>query len=258
MVYVHTRIISIYPLLFIVWPLCLWLLIEVLSRFKGRRLNLWTFLATFIIYLFITQMRVIENQEGIFFDLNAIINMPLLTNIVLVEAAILFVYKSLKTPSVKFRDAAPFIGFASVIPWLAPLIVESAVLARWFAEDRFYEMTEGKCIGGAGFSDILFHYGGRNFVISLTLFLTWIFLLRGTRRISQLWEERKDKEAMREEERQWRLRVWENPLTLLDDEERSVFLTSYGHLSREQQNEILRNKILPDKGIILINPKKGE
>lgn len=258
MVYIHTQIISIYPLLFIVWPLCLWLFIEILGQFKGERLNMLAFLATFLIYLFITQMLVVERWGGIFFDLERVPNMPLLSYFVLGEAAILFLYKLLSAPSVKLNDIISFIGFASIIPWLAPLIVESVVLARWSLEGGFYRMTEGKCIGGGGFNDILFHYGGRNFIISLTLFSTLVLLVQGVQRANLLMEERRHRKALQEESRRWRIRVWEDPTTLLNDDERAAFQTAYRHLSREQQNEILRSKVLPGKGIILEDPGEVE
>jgi len=253
MVHIHVNIIPIYPLLFIVWPLCLWLLIETIRQFKERGLNILAFSATFLAYLVATQKLMVERPEGIFFDLGSVPNMPLLSYVVLGEAAVLFLYEMFRAKSVKLNDVIPFISFASIIPWLAPLLVESVALVRWFIEGSFFKMTEGKCVGGAGFNDILFYYGGRNFIVSLALFSTGVLLLQGIQRADRILEGRRFRLMVQEADERWRINVWNDPIALLNNDERVAFLTAYAHLSIEEQKEILRNKILPRKGIILVD-----
>jgi hypothetical protein len=241
-----------------VWPLSLWLLIEILDRFRGKTSNMLLFFTTFVAYVLATQVLVVERPEGIFFDLEPLHNMPILSNFVLAEAVLLFLYDAFLARSITFRDLTAYIGFASVIPWLSPTVVEGFILARWFLEGRFAEMTMGKGIGGAGLNDILFHYGGRNLLISTTFCSLGMLVLHGYRHIHRLIEERKLRKSVREDDLAWMMRVWENPLELLNPEEQTEFLSAHRHLDEEQRNDALRSEVLPAKGIILIDPRELE
>lgn len=258
MIYVHLRIISIHPLIFLVWPLSLWLFIEILDRFRGKMFNMLLFFTTFVAYVLVTQVLVVERPEGIFFDLEPLHNMPILSNFVLAEAVLLFLYDAFLARSITFRDLTAYIGFASVIPWLSPTVVEGFILTRWFLEGRFTEMTMGKGIGGAGLNDILFHYGGRNLLFSTTLCSAGILVLHGYRYINRLIEERRSRKSAKEEDLNWMRRVWENPLELLSLEEQTEFISAHRHLDEEQRNDALRSEVLPAKGIILIDPRDLE
>jgi hypothetical protein len=255
MLYVHFRIIPIHPLLFLVWPLSLWLSIKIFIRFKDETSKILVFSTTFIVYVIITQVLVVESPQGIFFNLEPVYNISTMSYVVLIEAVFIFLYDALISRSVSFGDVPAYIGFASIIPWLSPIIVEAIVLVRWFLKGKFFLMTAGKGIGGASLNDVLFYYGGRNFVISSLLFYSGMLALYSSERIMQRHEEDKVKRLMEEKDKEWLTQVWESPLTLLRLEEREAFLINYRHLGREQQNEVLRKEILPAKGIFLIDPK---
>ena len=64
----------------------------------------------------------------------------------------------------------------------------------------------------------------------------------------------RDRRILMEKQREWLAHAWENPLTLLGQSERNSFLKEHHHLEAEKRNEILREKILPEKGIRLIDP----
>ena len=68
---------------------------------------------------------------------------------------------------------------------------------------------------------------------------------RRARRIERLEAER---------DREWHLKAWMHPMSLLSEEDREEFLTSHGHLDEEQMNRILREEVLPAKGIFLVDP----
>lgn len=255
MLYIHVSIIPIHPLIFLVWPLSLWLLIEVLVEFRKNRVKLIIFVATFAGFLFVTQILVVTRLQGIFFALDAVPNMSTLTNIVLVEAIVMFLFEILVFRSISFRDVPSYIGFASVMPWLSPAIIEALVLTQWFSLGILPFMITGKGIGGASLNDILFSYGGRNFVVSSALFYAGALVSYVSQRIIQQREEDKLKRLVEEKDKEWLIGAWEYPLKLLSVDERETFLSDFGHLGKDEQNEALRKEILPAKGIFLIDPQ---
>ena len=254
MLIVHWSIIQIHPLMFLVWPTCLWLIIEVHVRFRGDRVKLILFSVTFIAYLIVTQTLVIENPQGIFFDLKPFHNMSTISYAVLAEAALLFLYDAFVARLASYRDVPAYVGFASVIPWLSPAIVEAVILVQWVFDGSFSAMTAGKGVGAASISDILFFYGGRNLLYSSLFLYTCALVLhvrQGMISRSILGEERKLKT---ERDKEWHLNTWMQPMTLLSEDEKQEFLMSHGHLDDEQRNEALRKEVLPAKGIILVDP----
>jgi len=256
MIFIHTWVIPIHPLIFLVWPLSLWLLIEIITRFKKNRFKMLLFSTNFVAYVLITQILVVERPEGVFFDLEPVHNMPILSLLVLGEAVLLFLFDAFVARSITFRDITAYVGFASVIPWLSPSIVEAFVLVRWFMDGRFAMMTAGKGIGGAGFNDILFRYGGRNLVVSSLICSAGMIALYGGRMIARTREEKRLRRKVQEEDRKWMEEAWENPITLLSEKDQTEFLETHRHLDEEQRRNILRNEILPSKGIALEDPRK--
>jgi hypothetical protein len=255
MLYIHLRIIPIHPLIFLVWPLSLWLSFEIFLRFKEKRLTILAFIATFVLYVIITQLLVVESFQGIFFDFEPVHNMSTMSYVVLAEAVLIFIYDAFITRSTSFGDVPAYVGFASVIPWLSPAIVEAIILTRWSLDGIFSILTVGKGIGGASLNDILFYYGGRNFVFSSLLFYASVLVLYISQRMMQRLENDRLKGLMDERDKEWLVNAWEHPLTLLSVEEREAFLVDHGHLGTEQQLEVLRNEILPAKGMFLIDPE---
>ena len=255
MLYLHSFIIQIHPLIFLVWPLSLWLMIEVFVRFKEKRFMVLMFSATFIAYMIVTQFLVVEKPQGIFFNLEPVHNMSTISYLVLAEASLFFLYNALITRSVSFKDVPAYIGFASVIPWLSPAVIEAIILMRWSLNGTFSAMTAGKGIGGASLNDILFYYGGRNFAVSSALFYAGMLVLYISQRMIQQHEENRFKRLMAAKDQEWIIHVWENPLTLLGEEEQETFLNDHKHLGIDAQNEVLRKEILPAKGILLIDPR---
>jgi len=255
MLYIHVSIIPIHPLIFLVWPLSLWLLIEVLVEFRKSRYKLLIFVATFAGFLFVTEILVVTRLQGIFFALDPVHNMSAITNVVLVEAIVMFLFEILVFRSISFHDVPSYIGFASVIPWLSPAIIEALVLAQWSSLGILPFMTTEKGIGGASLNDILFSYGGRNFVVSSTLFYAGVLVSYVSQRMIQQREENKLKRLVEEKDKEWLIGAWEHPLTLLSVDERETFLLDFGHLGKDEQNEALRKEILPAKGIFLIDPQ---
>ena len=75
MFFVHTSMIQIHPLMFIVWPVSAWFTIEIYSQWRRAPLRVFLFTATFTLYLLATQLLVVENNKGIFFDLDPFPNM---------------------------------------------------------------------------------------------------------------------------------------------------------------------------------------
>jgi len=254
MLYVHWSIIQIHPLMFLVWPTCLWLIIEVYVRFRDDRVKLLLFTGTFIAYLIVTRMLVVENTQGIFFDLEPFHNMSTISYAVLAEAALLFLYDAFVARSASYRDVPAYIGFASVTPWLSPAIIEAVILVQWVIDGSFSSMTAGKGVGAASIDDILFFYGGRNLLYSsLFLYSCALVLYVWQRMISRriLGEERRLKA---ERDMEWHLHAWMYPMTLLSEDEKQEFLMRHGHLDAEQRDEVLRKEVLPAKGIILVDP----
>ena len=255
MLFVHTSLIQIHPLMFIVWPASAWLTIEIYSRWRKEPLKVFLFTATFTLYLVATQLLVVENNKGIFFDLDPFPNMATISYYVLGVSAILFFYDAFVAKTMSFRNIPVYVGFASVIPWGSPLVVEAIILVRWVIDGSFALRTAGKGLGAASLNDILFIYGSRNLAYSITLFYTTMALLRFTELLAVRRERERNKKLLLEQEREWLAHAWENPLTLLSPNERNSFIMEHNHLEVEQRNEILREKVLPEKGIRLIGPK---
>ena len=255
MLFFHTSLIQIHPLMFIVWPASAWFTIEIYSRWRKEPLKVFLFTATFTLYLVATQLLVVENNKGIFFDLDPFPNMATISYYVLGVSAILFFYDAFVAKTMSFRNIPVYVGFASVIPWGSPLVVEAIILARWGIDGSFALRTAGKGLGAASLNDILFIYGSRNLAYSITLFYTTMALLRFTELLAVRRERERNKKLLLEQEREWLAHAWENPLTLLSPNERNSFIMEHNHLEVEQRNEILREKVLPEKGIRLIGPK---
>ena len=255
MIFIHILIIPIHPLILLVWPLSLLFLIEIFIRVKNNRKLILAFIATFILHASITGQLVVYRLGGIFFDFQPIHNLSTISYIVLVEVVLLFLYDALIVRSLTFRDIPAYIGFASVIPWLSPAVVEALILVRWSLKGTFSLMTAGKSIGGAHLNDILFYYGSRNLLILSALFGVSMLVLHGSRRLIHFQEVNKMKRIMKAKDTEWLTLTWERPLTLLNREERESFLDDHGHLGPEQQNDVLRKELLPARGIFLIDPK---
>ena len=255
MVFVHILVIPIHPLIFLVWPLSLLLLIEVFIRVKNKQKFKLAFIVTLILHASITGQLVVYRLGGIFFDFQPRHNLSTISYIVLVEVILIFLYDALIVRSLTFRDIPAYIGFASVIPWVSPALVEVLILARWSLKGTFSLMTAGKSIGGAHLNDILFYYGSRNFVILSAVFGVSMLVFHGSRRLVEFQKVIKMKRTMKAKDMEWLTHAWERPLTLLNMEERELFLGDHGHMGLEQQNDVLRKELLPAKGIFLIDPK---
>jgi len=254
MTFTHILVIPIHPLIFLVWPLSLLFLIEIFIRVNNNKLRL-AFIVTFIVHASITGQLVVYRLEGIFFDFQPVHNLSTISYVVLAEVLLIFLYDALVSSSLTFRDIPVYIGFASVIPWLSPALVEFLILARWSLKGTFSLMTAGKSIGGAHIYDILFYYGSRNLVVLSALFGASILVLHSSRRLIQFQKVIKLKRTMKAKDIAWLTKAWEHPLALLNNEERELFLDDHGHLELEQQNDVLRNELLPAKGIFLLDPK---
>ena len=254
MLYVHWTIIQIHPLMFLVWPTCLWLIIEVYVRFRDDRVKLLLFTGTFIAYLIVTRMLVVENPQGIFFDLEPFHNMSTISYAVLAEAALLFLYDAFVARSASYRDVPAYIGFASVTPWLSPAIIEAVILVQWVIDGSFSSMTAGKGVGAASINDILFFYGGRNFLYSALFLYSCALVLYVRQRMISRHILGEEKRLKAERDMEWHLHAWMHPMTLLSEDEKQEFLEGHGHLDAEQRDEALRKEVLPAKGIILVDP----
>jgi len=213
MFFIHTSMIQIHPLMFIVWPASTWLTIEIYSRWRGEPLRVFLFTATFTLYLLATQLLVVENNKGIFFDLNPFPNMATISYYVLGVSAMLFFYDAFVAKTMSFRNIPAYIGFASVIPWGSPLLVEALILVRWVYDGSFALRTAGKGIGAASLNDILFVYGSRNLAYSITIFYTTMALLRFTELLAARMARGRDKRLLLQQDREWLAHAWENPLT---------------------------------------------
>ena len=254
MLIVHWSIIQIHPLMFLVWPTCLWLIIEVYVRFKGDRVKLLLFTGTFIAYLVVTQTLAVETPLGIFFDVEPLYNMSNISYAVLAEAALLFLYDAFVVRSASYRDVPAYVGFASVAPWLSPAIVEAAIMVRWVVDGSFSWMTAGKGVGAASIDDILFYYGGRNLLYSSLLLYSCALALHLWRGMISRRVRGEERRLEAERDREWHLHAWMNPMSLLSEEEKRRFVETHGHLDEEQRNQVLRKEVLPAKGIILVDP----
>ena len=254
MLYVHWSIIQIHPLMFLVWPTCLWLIIEVYVRFRDDRVKLLLFTGTFIAYLIVTRMLVVENTQGIFFDLEPFHNMSTISYAVLAEAALLFLYDAFVARSASYRDVPAYIGFASVIPWLSPAIIEAVILVQWVIDGSFSSMTAGKGVGAASINDILFFYGGRNLLYSSLFLYSCALVLYVRQSIISRHIIGEEKRLKAEKDREWHLHAWMHPISLLSEDEKQEFLLRHGHLDAEQRDEVLRKEVLPAKGIVLVDP----
>jgi len=254
MLVVHWGVIQIHPLMFLVWPTCLWLIIEVYARFKEGRFRLLLFTGTFVAYLAATQALAVENPRGIFFEVDPPYNMSTASYAVLALASSLFLYDAFVAGSTLIRDVPAYVGFASVAPWISPAIVEAVIMARWVFEGSFSSMTAGKGVGGASINDILFYYGGRNFLYSSVLLYSCALALHLRERMISRRVRGMKRRLEAERDREWHLKAWMHPMSLLSEEDREEFLTSHGHLDEEQMNRILREEVLLAKGIFLVDP----
>ena len=255
MLYVHTNIILIHPLLFFIWPICLWLLLEIYQQWKNDTPRIILFTATLIAYLGATQLLVVENSGGIFFDLAPVPNMAAISYFVLWETTVLYIYDTLILHRVNYRSTPAYIGFASIIPWMSPAIVEAVILVRWMIEGTFITRTLGKGLGAASLNDILFVYGFRNFVYSSALFYIIVAAIGFSEMLRTRRMNMEAKRLVDEMNKDWHIKAWEDPVSLLNREDRLDFNNTYGELDETQQKEILREQVLPSKGIILVDPK---
>ena len=62
------------------------------------------------------------------------------------------------------------------------------------------------------------------------------------------------KKLVDEMNKDWHMKAWQDPLSLLNKEDRIDFRNTYGELDEHQQKEILREQVLPSKGINLVDP----
>ncbi len=254
MLVVHWSVIQIHPLMFLVWPTCLWLTIEVYARFREDRAKLLLFTGTFIAYLAVTWTLALETPQGIFFDVEPLYNMSTASYAVLALAALLFLYDALVARSASIKKVPAYIGFAAVAPWVSPVIVEAAIMARWVFDGSFSSMTAGKGVGAASIDDILFYYGGRNLLYSSLFLYSCALALHLRQRMVSRRARGEERRLMAERDREWHLHAWMHPMSLLSEEERREFIVEHGHLDEEQMNRILREEFLPAKGIILVDP----
>lgn len=254
MLCVHWGVIQIHPLMFLVWPTCLWLIIEVYARFRENKAKLLLFAGTFIAYLVVTQTLAVETPLGIFFDIKPFHNMSTISYAVLAEVALLFLYDAFVARSASYRDVPAYVGFASVAPWLSPAIVEAAIMVRWVVDGSFSSMTAGKGVGAASIDDILFYYGGRNLLYSSLLLYSCAIVLHLWQGMISRRVQGEEKRLEAEKDREWHLHAWVNPMSLLSEEEKRSFVETHGHLDEDQRNMVLRNEVLPAKGIILVDP----
>jgi hypothetical protein len=235
--------------------LSLWFIFDIYLKWKNESFKLFLFIGTFIFYVISTQYLVVENSQGIFFDINSFPNLLTISNFVLFESILIFLIDSLIFDKVTFKDISPYIGFASVIPWLSPAMVEGTVLLRWILEGTFEIRTFGKGLGAASLNDILFYYGYRNILYSSIIFTSFMSIFYLMKLFSIRRKEKIEKKLMLEKDKQWYNKAWNDPLILLNDKQKSSFLDSFGHLEENKQKDLLRNQILPNKGIKLIDPE---
>ena len=94
----------------------------------------------------------------------------------------------------------------------------------------------------------------RSCINLLAILVSALLVFHGSVRWALLQEANDLKRAMEAKDKEWLIKAWEHPLTLLSGEERELFLVDHGHLGMEQQNEVLRKEVLPAKGIFLIDP----
>jgi hypothetical protein len=227
---------------------------EIFSRWRSEPFKIYIFVLSLAAYLIATQYLVVENSRGIFFDLEPFPNMAAISYFILFESIIIYLFDTLVTWKTSFRDVMSYVGFASIIPWLSPAIIEGLILIRWTIDGSFEARTAGKGIGAAHLNDILFIYGFRNFVFSFAIFYSTMILLSFSNNMIKQGEKELQKSILAEEQRNWLINAWENPLTLLSESEQSNFLENHKNLDEVQQKDLLRRKILPDKGIILVDP----
>jgi len=253
MLVIHLEIILIHPLLFIVWPLCLWLVIELIKTWRNDR-RLLVFAISFTGYVIITQFLVVENRVGIFFDQEPFPNMAILTNSVLIIASLIYLYDvSISKRGIK-KDSLTFVGFASIIPWIGPAFIEALILFRWSIEGTFAANTVGKGIGAASLDDILFTYGFRNFLASTIIAIIMASLMYSQYMLETRLLNIREKRREKRENEKWLRNAWENPESLLSAEALKEFKETYGNLDHEEQRRLLLEKMLPEKGINLSKP----
>jgi hypothetical protein len=112
----------------------------------------------------------------------------------------------------------------------------------------------GKGIGAAGFNDILYRYGSRNLFLSALILYTFFGLYRLSSLVEKREKNRLRDDAIKRKDEEWLITAWENPMMFLSSKEQADFLKKYSHLENEDLNKKIRNEILPEKGIKLIDP----
>lgn len=254
MLIIHTQIILLHPLLFLIWPIGLWFITEIYQQWKNDAPRLILFSLTLVAYLVTAQFLVVENSGGIFFDLEPFPNLTAISYFVFWETTVIYFYDAFVLRRVNYKNTPAYIGFASIIPWISPAIVEAAILIRWIFEGTFTARTLGKGLGAASLNDILFVYGYRNLLYSGALF----YLVAGVLGLSELMKARRinieAKKLVDDMNKDWHMKAWDNPISLLSHEDRLEFSNVYGELDESNQKEILRQEILPRKGINLVDP----
>lgn len=201
-----------------------------------------------------TQYLVVENSRGIFFDLEPFPNMAAISYFILLETVIIYLFDTLAARKTSFNDVMSYVGFASIIPWISPAIIEGFILIRWLIDGTFEVRTIGKGIGAAHLNDILFIYGFRNFIFSSAILYTTMILLTFSNNMIKQGEKEVEKNLNAKEHRNWLMHAWEDPLALLSIKEQIIFLDIHKDLDEGQKKELLRHKILPEKGINLVDP----
>lgn len=163
--------------LFLSIPLSFGLLLQTLQNLRKSKVQLQLFVITLFFYTLTAYFLAFDDHTGnIIFNPEPIVNLTLISYVVLTEASLLFLFELIRNRIRKRQDLLPYIGFASSIPWVSPLIVELFFLARWALLGIFDAKTQGKTVGGAGWYDVLFLYGFRNLILSMLILLGFVVI----------------------------------------------------------------------------------
>ena len=187
--YVHLTVIQIAMFLFLSIPLSFYLALQTLKNFRKSRTQLLLFAITLFFYTLIAYFLAYDQSGNIIFNPEPVVNLTFISHVVLIEASLLFLYELYRNRIRKSRDFLSYLGFASSIPWVSPLIVELLFLVRWALLGIFDVKTQGKAVGGAGWNDVLFLYGFRNLTLSMLVFLVLFVLISSFRRRRETKEE---------------------------------------------------------------------
>lgn len=180
--FVHLTIVQIAMFLFLSIPLSFYLLLQTVETFRKSKIQLSLFVITLFFYTLIAYFLAYDQSGNIIFNPEPVVNLTLISYVVLVEASLLFLYELSRNGIRKRQDFLPYVGLASSIPWISPLIVEFLFLFRWALLGIFDVKTQGKTLGGAGWNDVLFLYGFRNFVLSILVLLGFLLISSFLRR----------------------------------------------------------------------------